>query len=913
LHTLILLIFQFLITVLPAQKASINFEILDQTIQSLTPAKLVILKDGEPFNHELSSTDDLACRGHTIYSRTGTGNFELPAGDYEIWFGKGMEYSVDVQKVVFDRGQKATLKATLKRELDPKGFIGGDMHLHTYTFSGHGDANVEERLISCVAEGLEWAVATDHNAILDYAPYMKKLGLEKYMATAVGNEVSTPIGHFNTYPLAAEKPKVNSKITDGKELYETIRKVGLDHTLIQINHPRWVDSDFFNTKGLDPFYGISKHPEWDWGFDAFEVLNENFGIGWRDAPDNKFSVKQDWFNMLNQGIKKTGIGNSDSHSVIAQIAGVPRNYIKNSTENPLEFDNKELSQSIKNQQVSVARGLFVNLETANGEGIGSTVTFPGESREVTFKLQVQAPSWVTCHKAELVENGVVIATYEIPKSTEIIRFEKEVTLRPKKDSWYVLIAYGDEPMAPMVQGTEKPVLPIGFTNPIWMDVDGDQKITSIYDYSAALIKENEGKAAKLVATMKEDPAIVYPVFYHLFSGENEMATEVADEFLKIANTRQKQLIYRELSKEGSDTAKSILQGQKRQKLDPLAEVVLNYYTQFPLHESKASRFKKTEATDLDEDLNYLEDVYRFQYSGATEKWVEMAKNNGIATLQNQKWLDAAVSNTGVLNIGKLLEKEEGRYLYLHHPLYARMDTTITFYINTNTNVSISRGLRNLQSVSANDRFPFRAKLVEVKMVKGENDLLFRLDSKPDAYISLQEINPNKLLDDDLRETATVEHMAIDKPVKYLVVHSPKYHGHGIALTDGFRGTTDYGSQLWQGWNGENAEFVVDLGKIETIHRVTLGMLIDQKAWIFSPESVTVSFSNDGVNFSNAKTEKLDALTEQTESATKDLILEIDMTKARYIKVVAQKISVLPEWHAGKGGYAWIVLDEVIVE
>jgi len=824
-----------------------------------------------------------------------------------------MEYSVDVQKVVFDRGQKATLKATLKRELDPKGFIGGDMHLHTYTFSGHGDANVEERLISCVAEGLEWAVATDHNAILDYAPYMKKLGLEKYMATAVGNEVSTPIGHFNTYPLAAEKPKVNSKITDGKELYETIRKVGLDHTLIQINHPRWVDSDFFNTKGLDPFYGISKHPEWDWGFDAFEVLNENFGIGWRDAPDNKFSVKQDWFNMLNQGIKKTGIGNSDSHSVIAQIAGVPRNYIKNSTENPLEFDNKELSQSIKNQQVSVARGLFVNLETANGEGIGSTVTFPGESREVTFKLQVQAPSWVTCHKAELVENGVVIATYEIPKSTEIIRFEKEVTLRPKKDSWYVLIAYGDEPMAPMVQGTEKPVLPIGFTNPIWMDVDGDQKITSIYDYSAALIKENEGKAAKLVATMKEDPAIVYPVFYHLFSGENEMATEVADEFLKIANTRQKQLIYRELSKEGSDTAKSILQGQKRQKLDPLAEVVLNYYTQFPLHESKASRFKKTEATDLDEDLNYLEDVYRFQYSGATEKWVEMAKNNGIATLQNQKWLDAAVSNTGVLNIGKLLEKEEGRYLYLHHPLYARMDTTITFYINTNTNVSISRGLRNLQSVSANDRFPFRAKLVEVKMVKGENDLLFRLDSKPDAYISLQEINPNKLLDDDLRETATVEHMAIDKPVKYLVVHSPKYHGHGIALTDGFRGTTDYGSQLWQGWNGENAEFVVDLGKIETIHRVTLGMLIDQKAWIFSPESVTVSFSNDGVNFSNAKTEKLDALTEQTESATKDLILEIDMTKARYIKVVAQKISVLPEWHAGKGGYAWIVLDEVIVE
>lgn len=912
-YSFLLIFTLFIFSSLSAQKASINFQIIDQSTQLPTPAKLVILKNGAPFNHELSSTDDLACRGHTIYSRTGTGNFELPAGDYEIWFGKGMEYSVDVQKVIFDRGQKATLKAFIKRELNPKGYIGGDMHLHTYTFSGHGDANVEERLISCAAEGLEWAVATDHNAILDYAPYMKKLELEKYMATAVGNEVSTPIGHFNTYPLDAEIPKVNAKITDGKELYETIRKVGQDHTLIQINHPRWVDSDFFNTKGLDPFYGTSKHPEWDWDFDAFEVLNENFGIGWRDAPDNKFSVKQDWFNMLNQGIKKTGLGNSDSHSVIAQIAGVPRNYIKSSTENPAGIDNKELSESIKNQQVSVARGLFVNLETANGEGIGSTVTFPSESREITFKMQVQASSWVTCHKAELVENGVVIKTFDLPKSTNIVRFQEEITLRPQKDSWYILIAYGDEPMAPMVQGMEKPVLPLGFTNPIWMDVDGDKKITSVYEYAENLIKELDGKSDKLVMKMQNDPAIIYPVFYYLFNDENKMATEVTSTFLKSANTRQRQLLYRELSKEGSEMAQVILKGQKRQRLNPLAEVVLNYYTQFPLHESKVNRFKKTEATNLDEQLNYLEDIYRFQYSGATEKWVEIAKNNGIASLQNQKWLEAKMSNDGILNIGKLLEKQAGKYLYLHYPLFARMDTTITFYLSTNTNVSISRGLRNLQSVSANHRFPFRGKLVKVKMVKGENDLLFRLDNKPDAFISLQEINPDKLLDATLKEMETVNHLAIDKSVNYLIEPSPKYHGHGIALTDGFRGTTDFRSQLWQGWNGENAEFVIDLGKIETIHRVTLGMLIDQKSWIFSPQSVQVSFSNDGINFSNPKVEKLEALKERTTAEMKDVVLEIDMEKARYIKVIATKIGALPDWHAGKGGDAWIVLDEVIIE
>ncbi len=906
-------LFCFLVNALLAQNATISFEITDQSTKTLTPAKLVILQGDKPFSHDLPSTDDLACRGHTIYSRTGKGTFELPAGEYEIWFGKGMEYSVEVQKVVFDNGQKATLKATLKRELNPIGFVGGDMHLHTYTFSGHGDATVEERLISCVAEGLEWAVATDHNAILDYQPYMKKLGLEKYMATAVGNEVSTPIGHFNTYPLDGNMPKVNSKITDGKTLYETIRKEGLPNTIIQINHPRWVASDFFNTKGLDPFYGKSKHPEWDWNFDAFEVLNENFGIGWRDAPDNKFSVKQDWFNMLNQGIKKTGLGNSDSHSVIAQIAGVPRNYIKSSTDIPSEITNEEMSQSVKSQQVSVARGLFVNVTTKSGKGVGSTVNLDREDPTLTLNLEVQAPSWITCHKAELIENGQVIQTFDIPESQEAIRLTKTVTLKPGKDSWYVLIAYGDKPMAPMVQGLEKPVLPLGFTNPIWVDVDGDNQFTSLFDHADNLVQNDEANVTVLVETMTKDPALVYPILYHLFNSKGDLATDVVAKFLKHATTRQKQLIYRELSKQDSEIAKNILKSQKRQRLNPLEEVVLNYYTEFPLYENKIQRFKKEEASTLDEQLNYLEDIFRFNYAGATEKWLKIACANGIRNPTNHDWTSAAIPTSGVFEIGKLLQKETDKFLYIHYPLFARMDTTITFYINTNTNIRINRGAKILRSVSANSRFPLGAKLVKVAMLKGENDILFRLDNKKEAYISLQEINPDKLLDESLKDNKTIEHLAIDKKVNYLVEYSPKYHGHGISLTDGFRGTTDFYSQLWQGWNGENAEFVVDLEKTETIHRVSLGMLIDQKSWIFSPASVEISFSNDGINFTNHTIQNLDAVLKQEDSAIKDLVMEIDSITARYVKVVAKKMDGLPEWHAGKGSDAWIVLDEVIIE
>ncbi|MFK7978348.1 MAG: CehA/McbA family metallohydrolase, partial [Saprospiraceae bacterium] len=909
-----LFLFVFLLhTVLIAQKATVNFEILDAATQKNMPAKLVILQENEPFEHGLASTDDLACRGHTVYSRTGKGSFQLPAGAYEIWFGKGMEYNVEVQKIVLDNRQSTNLKASLKRELNPKGYIGGDMHLHTFTFSGHGDANVEERLISCVAEGLEWAVATDHNAVLDYAPYMKKLGLENYMATAVGNEVSTPIGHFNTYPLASGSERVNAKISVGKELFDTIRTAGLPNTMIQINHPRWVDSDFFNTKGLDPFYGVSKHPEWDWDFDAFEVLNENFGIGWRDAPDNKFSVKQDWFNMLNQGLRKTGLGNSDSHSVIAQIAGVPRNYIRSTSDKPTQIDNQEIVKNIKNQQVSVARGIFVNMETSAGQGIGSTVKLATEQPALILNLTVQAASWISCHKAELVENGVVIQTFDIPENTDVNRLITTVTLQPKKDSWYALIAYGNVPMAPMVQGTEKPVLPMGFTNPIWVDADSDGAITSLYDYAENLIKELTGKPAEIVNYLTKDPALIYPVFYQLFSTKNQMATSVTNQFLKHANTRQKQLLYRELSKEDSEIATNILQSQKRRALNPLEEVVLNYYTEFPLNQTKVERFKKEEASTLDEALNYLEDSYRFIYSGATEKWLKITKADEIIKGQDPNWTEAAIPKNGIFKIGQLLSEQTGNYLYIDYPLYARMDTTITFYLNTNTNVRVSRAGRILQSVSANNRFPMRAKLIKVQMKKGLNELLFRLDNKKAAQISLQEINPNKLLDANLADIKTVKHLALDKKVDYQIEYAPKYHGHGIALTDGFRGTTDYGSQLWQGWNGENAEFIIDLGKVETINRVTIGTLIHQKAWIFSPESIQCSFSTNGQTFANAKNINLDATMEQKEASTKDVLLEIDLVKARYIKIKAKKIAGLPEWHKNKGADAWIFLDEILIE
>ena len=60
---------------------------------------------------------------------------------------------------------------------------------------------MEERVIAIAGEGIEIAVATDHNHHTDYRPTMDKVGVKEDFTAITGNEVTTPIGHFNAFPF----------------------------------------------------------------------------------------------------------------------------------------------------------------------------------------------------------------------------------------------------------------------------------------------------------------------------------------------------------------------------------------------------------------------------------------------------------------------------------------------------------------------------------------------------------------------------------------------------------------------------------------------------------------------------------------------------------------------------------------
>ena len=151
-------------------------------------------------------------------------------------------------------------------------------------------------------------------------------------------------------------------------------------------------------------------------------------------------------------------------------------------------------------------------------------------------------------------------------------------------------------------------------------------------------------------------------------------------------------------------------------------------------------------------------------------------------------------------------------------------------------------------------------------------------------------------------------------VEYLSRYSPKYPGGGaVSLIDRKRGTIAYSNSGWQGFEGNNLDVVLDLGREMKIRRVTLGCLSDNTDWIFLPLSVEVTASVDGKTFGPPISKKLEVPTESEDTRVADLSVDAGDIQARYLRVKAENIGKCPPWHQGAGGVAWLFVDEIVVE
>lgn len=398
-------------------------------------------------------------------------SFRLAPGKYELVFTRGTEYSMTRVPIdIVDESIQDIGTIKLDKVIDTSGFISADFHLHSIV-SPDSAMHPVRRVLAAAGEGMDVVQSSDHDFVLDYAPYvddLSKRGLLGRVAivTVAGDEVSpNHMGHFNFFPLKADTTRPCGGALDwgyspsdgfgpGPDIIMSPQEQ-VDYArnlpwrpIVQVNHiadlptsllilTGWVTTPFYyESHGVEPLssyadpalyrlvqsvsgvnrpykYGTSPMVVTD--FDTLELV-----IG-PELHDNLLltSTLPTWFNFLNLGLFYTATGDSDSHREIGNPLGIPRNFVASNQDpadglgSPDGFNWGEYIAAIRGHKVIVSTGPFIRPFATNESGesvsVGSQIT----GGKIHFQVKVDSPEWAWFDTIEIYSN-----TEPIPASDD---------------------------------------------------------------------------------------------------------------------------------------------------------------------------------------------------------------------------------------------------------------------------------------------------------------------------------------------------------------------------------------------------------------------------------------------------------------------------------------------------------------
>jgi predicted alpha-1,2-mannosidase len=142
--------------------------------------------------------------------------------------------------------------------------------------------------------------------------------------------------------------------------------------------------------------------------------------------------------------------------------------------------------------------------------------------------------------------------------------------------------------------------------------------------------------------------------------------------------------------------------------------------------------------------------------------------------------------------------------------------------------------------------------------------------------------------------------------------NPQYASEGSqTMIDGIVADSNWRKGNWLGYQGQDFECVIDMKEVKEINTLSLNFLQDSRSWILFPTMVSFYSSNDGKKFELMESIANNMKAEDQKVQVKTFAKQSKQpVKTRYIKVIAKNYGTLPEWHLGKGGDAFIFVDEL---
>ncbi|HMS40348.1 MAG TPA: GH92 family glycosyl hydrolase [Pyrinomonadaceae bacterium] len=197
---------------------------------------------------------------------------------------------------------------------------------------------------------------------------------------------------------------------------------------------------------------------------------------------------------------------------------------------------------------------------------------------------------------------------------------------------------------------------------------------------------------------------------------------------------------------------------------------------------------------------------------------------------------------------------------------------------------------------------------------GEPNLLYSQAFTVDKTSTIKAISVNSKNEKSQIVESKVIKLPHDWTVKIFSKYNRQYTGGGdIGLIDGVRGTTNFASGEWQGYQAQDFIAVIDLQRETEIKKLGGGFLQVARSWIWMPTRIEFETSNDNVNFTKVAEIKTDISPEDMEHKIKDYFQNITPTKARYVRVKAINLGKIPAWHPGAGFDAFIFVDEIFID
>lgn len=491
---------------------------------------------GKPTQSEIDTeTDKLPPLWAGIhYADIGTGSvtFDLPPGPYRVVVSRGMSWSVwppdSVQNGGFVlnavAGQPETVDAEIAPVVDMSGLLSVDLHVHTLSSHDSSTPHID-RIHGFVADGLDVAVSSDHDIVADYGPAVTALGAEDHIATVVGLEITaSDLGHYNAFPLEFDPTEKRGGALDwaggdGPGILPADLFAWIDNQpgeqVVQVNH---ADSlGFIKSTIGDPLRGISladpstmrlpaSEPDpvtgdtglWTDAFTAYEVANGN------DLPQY-WALFRWWLTMIGRGFSPTGTAVTDTHRRWSDVGTTPRSLVvmPAGSDTAATFDEALFVEAINAGRVIGTNGptLRVTLSNSGGDSASYGETVDGSSGEVTAEVAIQMPEWMAIDKIDVYTNLDTVITEPgkpnedpvAPSSSVDVTIEpgdivtvetgSEVHRRVEKtvsipltiteDAYFVFIVRGEATsnMVPVLH--EEETMPFSFTNPIFVDFDGN--------------------------------------------------------------------------------------------------------------------------------------------------------------------------------------------------------------------------------------------------------------------------------------------------------------------------------------------------------------------------------------------------------------------------------------------------------